>query len=64
GELRIHPLTSRDEHAELQRVLHKSRQEGFKEIADEEQSTLLVEYSISGMGTTVDLDKRIAWRIG
>jgi hypothetical protein len=58
GESRSHPMKSRDEEKELERVLATARKNGFMEIDAEDERTLIVEFSISGMGTAADLEKR------
>lgn len=61
GESRRHPLDpSRDETGKLEAVLAAARGRGFEEIDDEHQQVLLVQYAITGMGTSMDLEKRHA----
>jgi hypothetical protein len=58
GESRDQPMTARDVEEALQRVLATVREAGYEEIAPEEERILIVEYSIEGMGTSSDLEKR------
>lgn len=44
----------------LKRVLSVPESEGFQEIPIDDHSVLIIEYTINGMGTKEDLDKRHA----
>jgi hypothetical protein len=61
GETREHRLNRKlNEDENLRHVLAKPLAAGYKPISDDDHAVLLIEYSIEGMGTTKDLDKRHA----
>lgn len=61
GETRDHKRNKRlEEKHQLEQVLGKARAAGFRPIEPEDQTKLLIEYAVEGMGTRTDLDKRHA----
>jgi predicted DNA-binding WGR domain protein len=58
GESKEHPLSKRSKrHEELARILAPAREDGFREIAEEDHATLLVEFIVPGARS--DLKKRV-----
>jgi len=49
---------SKSEEENLERVLAEARTKGFAPMSPEAHSVLLVEYSVSGVGSTADVAKR------
>ena len=47
-----------DDDQNLEKVLADARAKGFVEIDLDDHATLLIEYSVEGMGSTEDLEKR------
>jgi hypothetical protein len=43
---------------QLQDLLAPARARGYAEVEDKDHAVLLVEYEVTGMGSTTDLDKR------
>ncbi len=61
GESREHPLKAgQSEEDAVLSVLQPVLDEGFRPIEPEDHATLLVEYTVSGMGSGEDLTKRHA----
>lgn len=61
GETRDHKRNKRlEEKHQLEQVLGKARAAGFRPIEVEDQTKLLIEYAVEGMGTHTDLKKREA----
>jgi hypothetical protein len=59
GASRQHPIDPTvDEAGNLDRVLAPARSKGFASVPLEDHSVLLVEYTIEGMGTAADVEKR------
>jgi hypothetical protein len=44
--------------ASIQKEIDGLIAQGYSQVEDEEHATLLIEYSVEGMGTPADLDKR------
>jgi hypothetical protein len=61
GDVKRHPLAPGSNHDDqLHAVLLDARKAGYAPIGIEEHRTLLVEYTVQGMGTAKDLKKRQA----
>lgn len=61
GETRPHKRNKRlEEKHQLEKILGKPRAAGFRPIEPEDQTKLLIEYAVEGMGTHADLKKREA----
>jgi hypothetical protein len=61
GETAEHKRNKKlSEQKNVEQVLSKPLAEGFGPIDVDDHATLLIEYSVEGMGTTKDLDKRHA----
>jgi hypothetical protein len=58
GESRKHQSKSRAGNRDLEKILRPARQAGFVEIDMDEHRRLIVEYVVSDMGTSADLEKR------
>jgi predicted DNA-binding WGR domain protein len=58
GESRDHAMKSPDEEKELEGILAEARRAGYEEIDADDERRLIVEYSVDGMGTSSDLEKR------
>jgi predicted DNA-binding WGR domain protein len=58
GETRMHTADPQlDDDANIERVLAGVRSRGFEELDEDDERTLLVEYSSNGMGNANDVDK-------
>jgi hypothetical protein len=59
GATRRHPINlSLSEEENLEKVLGAARREGCRPIPIEDHAVLLIEYSVQGMGTAADVEKR------
>ena len=59
GETRVHRADPKlDDDANIERVLSDARSRGFQELDEDDERTLLVEYTIDGMGSAQDVAKR------
>jgi hypothetical protein len=58
GESRSHPMESRDEGQEIERILAPARKNGFQESDPENERALIIEYAVEGMGSPTDLKRR------
>jgi len=58
GESKDHPISKRTKrHEEVARILAPAREDGFREIPDDDHATLLVEFVVGGARS--DLKKRV-----
>jgi hypothetical protein len=61
GDSREHEMPQRmSEEEALREVLKSALDEGYAELDDDELKILLIEYSVDGMGSSTDLEKRHA----
>jgi hypothetical protein len=61
GEQRDHKVPrGRSAVAVLEDVLLDAREDGYAELDDSQQVALVIEYPVEGIGSTDDLDKRVA----
>lgn len=61
GQTAAHPLDADEEEDEaLGRILAHARSRGFEEIDEDDHRVLLIEFTVEGMGTESDVEKRYA----